>query len=188
MSLPLEAVDVGGALSRRRTAAVDDHDDRHAETILCCQGCTLMEIKRQSSSAFQERADQRGVRLDGRRPGLTSRSHAGPRSGRMRRKPAPSTFCLSSKAWRKAENLSADRIHPLEKIRMVIYGNHAVRASVTAMKSVFATILKDGGIHNVNGEIVPVEEIFRLQAWTASRPVNSASQAREERRGATAAI
>jgi phosphoenolpyruvate phosphomutase len=46
---------------------------------------------------------------------------------------------------------------------MVIYGNHAIRAAVTAMKDVFAAILKDGGIQNVNKDIVSVEEIFRLQ-------------------------
>jgi phosphoenolpyruvate phosphomutase len=59
--------------------------------------------------------------------------------------------------------MTADRIRALGKIKMVIYGNHAVRASVTAMKKVFATILKDGGIHDVNRDIVSVEEIFRLQ-------------------------
>jgi phosphoenolpyruvate phosphomutase len=59
--------------------------------------------------------------------------------------------------------MTADRIRALGKIKMVIYGNHAVRASVTAMKKVFAAILKDGGIHDVNRDIVPVEEIFRLQ-------------------------
>ena len=46
---------------------------------------------------------------------------------------------------------------------MVIYGNHAIRAAVTAMKDVFARILADGGIHRVNGDIVSVEEVFRLQ-------------------------
>jgi phosphoenolpyruvate phosphomutase len=46
---------------------------------------------------------------------------------------------------------------------MVIYGNHAIRASVTAMKDVFARIRRDGGIQHVHGTIVPVEEIFRLQ-------------------------
>lgn len=59
--------------------------------------------------------------------------------------------------------MNAERIRALGKIKMVIYGNHAVRASVTAMKNVFAAILKDGGIHNVNSEMVSVEEIFRLQ-------------------------
>jgi phosphoenolpyruvate phosphomutase len=59
--------------------------------------------------------------------------------------------------------MTADRIRALEKIRMVIYGNHAIRAAVTAMKDVFASILKDGGIQNVDKRIVSVEEIFRLQ-------------------------
>jgi phosphonopyruvate hydrolase len=59
--------------------------------------------------------------------------------------------------------MNAERIKALGKIKMVIYGNHAIRASVTAMKDVFARIRADGGIHNVNRDIVTVEEIFRLQ-------------------------
>jgi phosphoenolpyruvate phosphomutase len=59
--------------------------------------------------------------------------------------------------------MNEERIKALGKIAIVIYGNHALRASVTAMQDVFARILKDRGIHNVNKDIVPVEEIFRLQ-------------------------
>ena len=59
--------------------------------------------------------------------------------------------------------MNAERINALGKIRMVIYGNHAIRASVTAMKDVFARIRRDGGIQQVNDTIVSVEEIFRLQ-------------------------
>ncbi|WP_245268998.1 phosphonopyruvate hydrolase [Mesorhizobium sp. WSM2561] len=55
------------------------------------------------------------------------------------------------------------RIKALIKIAIVIYGNHAIRAAVTAMQDVFARVLRDRGIHNVNKDIVPVEEIFRLQ-------------------------
>ncbi|MBS7705153.1 phosphonopyruvate hydrolase [Chelatococcus asaccharovorans] len=55
------------------------------------------------------------------------------------------------------------RIKALGKIAIVIYGNHAIRASVTAMKDVFARIQKDRGIQNVNRDIVSVEEVFRLQ-------------------------
>ena len=51
----------------------------------------------------------------------------------------------------------------LQKVKMMIYGNHAIRASVTAMQKVFAQIIADGGIHQVDKEIVPVSEIFRLQ-------------------------
>jgi phosphoenolpyruvate phosphomutase len=60
-------------------------------------------------------------------------------------------------------DLTAARIRALEKIKMVIYGNHGLRASVTAMQKTFAAILKDDGIQNVDKEIVSVEEIFRLQ-------------------------
>ena len=59
--------------------------------------------------------------------------------------------------------MNEPRIRALGRIRMVIYANHAIRAAVTAMQNIFARILKDRGIHNVNADIVPVEEIFRLQ-------------------------
>jgi phosphonopyruvate hydrolase len=59
--------------------------------------------------------------------------------------------------------MNETRIRALQKIGMVIYGNHAIRAAVTAMQDVFARVRKDGGIHNIDGDIVPVSEIFRLQ-------------------------
>ena len=59
------------------------------------------------------------------------------------------------------------RIRRLGKIKMVIYGNHAIRAAVTAMQQTFAAIRRDGGIHAVNRSLVPVEEIFRLQDMDA---------------------
>ena len=55
------------------------------------------------------------------------------------------------------------RIRALGKIRMVIYGNHAIRASVAAMQAVFARILRDGGSQNVETDIAAVEEVFSLQ-------------------------
>lgn len=60
-------------------------------------------------------------------------------------------------------DMNEDRIQQLGKVAIVIYGNHAIRASVTAMQNIFSRIIKDRGIHNVNAEIAPVEEIFRLQ-------------------------
>jgi phosphoenolpyruvate phosphomutase len=51
----------------------------------------------------------------------------------------------------------------LEKVKMVIYGNHAIRAVVTALERVFGQIREDGGIHNVHGTIVPVTRVFELQ-------------------------
>ncbi|CDX12328.1 Phosphonopyruvate hydrolase [Mesorhizobium plurifarium] len=63
--------------------------------------------------------------------------------------------------------MNETRIRALGKIAMVIYGNHAIRAAVTAMKDVFARIRADGGIHRIDPEIVSVEEIFRLQKMDA---------------------
>jgi phosphoenolpyruvate phosphomutase len=69
----------------------------------------------------------------------------------------------SAPGVRSYPELNAERIKALGKIAMVIYGNHAIRACVTAMKDIFSRIRTDGGIHNVNKDIVSVEEIFRLQ-------------------------
>jgi len=60
-------------------------------------------------------------------------------------------------------DLTVERIKALGKVKMVIYGNHAIRAAVTAMQRVFARILRDGGIQNADKEIASVDEIFRLQ-------------------------
>lgn len=59
--------------------------------------------------------------------------------------------------------MNVDRIKVSGKVGMVIWGNHAVRASVTAMQEVFKRIISDGGIDGAEGDIVPVLEIFRLQ-------------------------
>jgi phosphoenolpyruvate phosphomutase len=63
--------------------------------------------------------------------------------------------------------MDAQRIAALGNIAMVIYGNHAIRASVTAMQRIFAQVRKDGGIRNAHQQVVPVEEIFRLQGMDA---------------------
>jgi phosphoenolpyruvate phosphomutase len=60
-------------------------------------------------------------------------------------------------------DLTEARMRELGKIGMVIYGNHAIRAAVTAMRQVFADIRSDGGIHQVDKSIASVEEIFALQ-------------------------
>ncbi|XBS70980.1 phosphonopyruvate hydrolase [Acerihabitans sp. KWT182] len=60
-------------------------------------------------------------------------------------------------------SFNESRILSLEKIAVVIYGNHALRAAVTAMKDIFARIIEDHGIETVDRDIVSVEEIFRLQ-------------------------
>lgn len=60
-------------------------------------------------------------------------------------------------------DLDAVRVKALRNIRMMIYGNYGIRAAVTAMQQTFGRIIADGGVQNVHNEIVPVEEIFRMQ-------------------------
>ena len=48
-------------------------------------------------------------------------------------------------------------------ISLVIWANHLLRASVTAMQNTAARILKDQSLHNVEKEVATVKEIFRLQ-------------------------
>lgn len=48
-------------------------------------------------------------------------------------------------------------------IRLVIWANHNLRASAAAMQAVSAQIFREQSLAGVEGGIVPVEEIFRLQ-------------------------
>ncbi|WP_213991701.1 phosphonopyruvate hydrolase [Sodalis sp. dw_96] len=54
-------------------------------------------------------------------------------------------------------------IAALGKVGIVIYGNHAIRAAVGAMRSVFAQIRRDGGISEVDKTLPAVKEIIELQ-------------------------
>jgi phosphoenolpyruvate phosphomutase len=59
--------------------------------------------------------------------------------------------------------MTVARVRELGKIGLLIWGNHAVRASVGAMRKTFAQIRKDGGIHGVEGHIATVDDVFDLQ-------------------------
>lgn len=54
-------------------------------------------------------------------------------------------------------------IAALGKVGIVIYGNHAIRAAVGAMRAVFAQIRRDGGIREVDKTLPSVKEIIALQ-------------------------
>jgi 2-methylisocitrate lyase-like PEP mutase family enzyme len=54
---------------------------------------------------------------------------------------------------------------------LIICGNHAIRAAVAAMQSVFRRILADGGIAGVENEIAPVSEVFALQGDSRMREI-----------------
>jgi phosphoenolpyruvate phosphomutase len=59
--------------------------------------------------------------------------------------------------------MTVARVKELKKIGLLIWGNHAIRASVGAMRKTFAKIRKDRGIHTVESEIATVDEVFDLQ-------------------------
>jgi len=57
------------------------------------------------------------------------------------------------------------------KVGIVIYGNHAIRAAVGAMRQVFTRIRQDGGIHNVDAQLPSVQEIITLQGDAQMREI-----------------
>lgn len=60
-------------------------------------------------------------------------------------------------------------IQALGKVGLVIYGNHAIRAAVGAMRDVFTRIRRDGGVHEVNAMLPTVGDIMALQGDAAMR-------------------
>ncbi|MGZ5088455.1 MAG: hypothetical protein ACXWGU_15240, partial [Usitatibacter sp.] len=60
-------------------------------------------------------------------------------------------------------------IAALGKVALVIYGNHAIRAAVGAMREVFARIRREGGIACVDATLPTVDEILELQGDAAMR-------------------
>lgn len=64
-------------------------------------------------------------------------------------------------------------IAALAKVGIVIYGNHAIRAAVGAMRKVFAQIRQDGGINNVDAQLPTVKEIIDLQGDAHMREVEA---------------
>lgn len=60
-------------------------------------------------------------------------------------------------------------IQALGKVGLVIYGNHAIRAAVGAMRDVFARIRRDGGIHAVDAALPTVRDIIALQGDAGMR-------------------
>lgn len=60
-------------------------------------------------------------------------------------------------------DMTMERMRASGKVGIAIWGNHAMRAAVTAMQDVFKRIIAEDGIHKADKTIVPVKEIFRLQ-------------------------
>jgi len=64
-------------------------------------------------------------------------------------------------------------IAALKKVGIVIYGNHAIRAAVGAMRSTFARIRADGGIHHVDATLPTVKDIIDLQGDRHMRDIET---------------
>lgn len=64
-------------------------------------------------------------------------------------------------------------IAQLGKVGVVIYGNHAIRAAVGAMQTVFAQIRQDGGIQNVDANLPSVKTIIGLQGDAHMRQIEA---------------
>jgi phosphoenolpyruvate phosphomutase len=50
------------------------------------------------------------------------------------------------------------------KVRMMIYANHGLRASLAAMQRVFREILQEDGTLHSERWIAPLDDVFKLQA------------------------
>ncbi len=55
------------------------------------------------------------------------------------------------------------------KVRLIICGNHSIRATVAAMRHTFRQIVQDNGIAGVEGQIAPVSDVFALQGDAVMR-------------------
>ena len=69
--------------------------------------------------------------------------------------------------------LSFADIARLEKVGLIICGNHAIRAAVAAMERTFARILRDGGLAGVEADIASVAEVFALQGDDRMREIEA---------------
>lgn len=70
--------------------------------------------------------------------------------------------------------MTVARMRASGKVGLAIWGNHALRAAVTAMQQVFKRIIEDGGIHQADKDLVSVAEIFRLQGMDEIRRLEAA--------------
>lgn len=61
---------------------------------------------------------------------------------------------------------------------MAIYANHVLRSSIRAIQDSLAKIFQDGTTANIEQDIVPVSEVFRLQGLAAMLQTQAAFEAR----------
>lgn len=66
-------------------------------------------------------------------------------------------------------SLTLEAVEKLEKVKLFIYANQPLRASVKAQEALLAEIKKAGGIHTIDRMMVPVDHIFELQGVPAMK-------------------
>jgi phosphoenolpyruvate phosphomutase len=66
-------------------------------------------------------------------------------------------------------SLTAKAIEELGQVKLVIYANQSLRAAVKAQEELLNEIKQAGGIHTVDGMMVPVSHIFELQGVPAMK-------------------
>ncbi|MEP7067659.1 MAG: phosphonopyruvate hydrolase [Usitatibacter sp.] len=69
--------------------------------------------------------------------------------------------------------LTEKDIAALGRVGLVIYGNHAIRASAGAMQRVFEQIRRDGGIAQVDATLPSVQDIIDLQGDARMRSLEA---------------
>lgn len=61
-------------------------------------------------------------------------------------------------------NISIDEIKKIsDKIKVIIYANHGIRASISAMQKVFSSIINSGSSSPIESEICSLKEAFKYQ-------------------------
>ena len=66
-------------------------------------------------------------------------------------------------------SLTLQAVERLKKVKLFIYANQPMRASIKAQEALLAEIKKAGGIHTVDSMMVPVSHVFDLQGVPAMK-------------------
>jgi phosphoenolpyruvate phosphomutase len=66
-------------------------------------------------------------------------------------------------------SLTLQEVEKLKKVKLFIYANQPMRASVKAQEALLAEIKRAGGIHTIDSMMVPVSHIFDLQGVPAMK-------------------
>ncbi|KAI9743966.1 MAG: hypothetical protein M1818_002700 [Claussenomyces sp. TS43310] len=105
-------------------------------------------------------------------------------AGAMHKKKTPDDILSFCRAWpgrvalvivpTSYPQLSFAEVAALDKVGMIICGNHPIRAAVASMRRTFGRILEDRGIADVEQQIAPVPDILALQGDASIRALEKA--------------